>query len=49
MNIAKSQKYWYKRFKQAMKFTDYLQEKNRIMKIQTKFKDSVNVALIKNK
>ena len=33
------------RFKQAIKFANYLQGKNRTIKIQTNFKHSVNVAL----
>ena len=39
-----------KKFKQAIKFTNYLQEKKKTtgLKIQTNFKYSVNVAL-KNK
>ena len=33
------------RFKQAIKFTNYLQEENRAMKIQTNFKHPINAAV----
>ena len=36
-------------FKQAIKFTNYLQEENRAMKIQTNFKHSINVACSENR